>query len=152
MSLDLLPCRGHVFRVSGASSNYADSAAFKLQPDLFGSGDSPIILNTLTVDDKIVNMPVLTLDSVRILYVFGKAWGDITVGGLALLGKGGTGDALAKVVEWFKANSVEKEDKEVSVSLPGGASYRFYVTALGIGDPDVEYQFFPFSVYGKIIE
>ncbi len=144
MSLELLPCRGHVFRISGGPSNYSDSAGFKLQPDLFGSGDSPIILQTLTIDDKVVNMPVVTLDGVRILYVFGKAWGDIGVGGIALLGKGGTGGALAEVVNWFKKNSVENEDKVVSVSLPGGVAYKFYATALSIGDPDAEYQFFSF--------
>lgn len=150
MSLNLLPCRGHVFAIKGGESS--EDSGFKLQPDLAGSDESPIILQTLTIDDKVVNLPVVTLDGVRILYVFGKAWGDIGVGGLALLGKGGTGGALAEVVKWFKDNSVENGEKSVSVSLPGGAAYKFYATALSIGDPDAEYQFFPFMVYGKIIE
>lgn len=153
MSLDLLACRGHVYRVVAAgAANFASSAGFRLEPDLSGGIDSPVLLQSVTIEDKVVNLPVVTLDGVRILYVFGKAWGDISVGGLALLGAGGSGSALADVVGWFKANSVENEDKVVSVSLPGGVAYKFYATALSIGDPDPEYQFFPFTVYGKIIE
>lgn len=146
---DFLPCRGHVYIVKASGGG---SSGFELQPSLTGNEDSPIILQSLTVDDRVVNLPVLTLDGVRILYVFGKAWGDIGVGGLAVLGKGGTGAALAEVVNWFRTNSVEKSESAASVSLPGNVAYKFYATALSIGEPDAEHQFFPFSVYGKIIE
>lgn len=147
MSLNLLPCRGTVFKLGDG-----DESSFALSPGLTGSDESPIIMQSLNVSDQVVNLPVLTLNGIRVLYVYGKAWGDIAVGGLALLGKAGAGDALAKVTEYYESVNVSNEDgNSVKVSLPGNTGYKFYATGLSIGDPNPEYQFFPFSIQGKII-
>lgn len=140
-------CRGNVYK-SGSGS-----AAFKLSPDLSGSASSPILLQSINVDQKVINLPVVCLDNARIMYVFGKDFGDIAVGGLALLGKGGTGPALSEVVAFYKKNAAANGNSTtVSVSLPGNASYKFYLLGLVISDPNPELQYFPFMLTGKIIE
>jgi len=144
---DLSICRGNVFRTGKGTDT------FKLSPELAGTDSSPILLQSISVSDKVIHLPVVCLDGTRIVYVFGRDFGDISVGGLALLGKGGVGDALTKVVSYYKANSVEDgSDTKVSVSLPGSSSYKFYLLGLTIQDPNPEMQYFPFMLSGKIVE
>ena len=145
---NLLICRGNVYLVGTDNQE-----AFSVSPSIGGSSTSPIILQSINVDTKVINLPVVCLNDTRILYVFGKDFGDISVGGLAMLGKGGTGSALAQVVSYYKDNAaVDGGAKPVSVSLPGNVSYKFYLLGLVISDPNPELQYFPFMLTGKIIE
>ena len=146
MATELLPRRGCVFRVGDD-----DGDSFKLDPDLSGTEESPIILQSVNVENKAITLPVSTLDNTRILYVFGEAWGDISVGGIACLGQGGVGPALSSLVSWYEQHTVAKSESEIKVSLPGGVSYKFYLTGLVLGDASPEYQTFGFTVTGKVI-
>ena len=144
---DLSICRGHVFKAG------EDQDTFKLSPALTGSDTSPILLQAVNIASNVVHTPVLCLDGTKIVYVFGEDFGDISVGGLALLGKGGVGVALAEVAAYFKANAaVDGNAKTVSVSLPGNVSYKFYLLGAVIQDPNPELQYFPFMLTGKIVE
>jgi hypothetical protein len=145
---DFLACRGTVFIVKTAGGS---ERSFKLRPGLVGTDESPILLQHLNLTTRAVDLPVNTLDGFRILYVFGEAWGEISIGGMALLGAGGAGDALAKVVDLYNNYGVGKgSDKTMQASLPGGKSCSFYLTGLMIGEPDPELQYFTFAYSGKI--
>jgi hypothetical protein len=146
MAIDLIACRGTTWLVGAPASE-----GFSISPPIEGSEESPIVLQSLTVSDSVIHMPVNTLDGARILYIFGRAWGDISIGGLALLGQGGSGGALASVIDWFESNSAAVVDNEISVSVPGGSGYTFYALGLQISEPDTEINCFPFRVTGKII-
>lgn len=144
---DLSICRGHVFKAGDSEET------FKLSPDLAGSAESPILLQAVNITTNVVHTPVLCLDGTKIIYVFGEDFGDISVGGLARLGKGGVGGALAEVTSYFKKNAaIDGSAKTVSVSLPGNASYKFYLLGAVIQDPNPELQYFPFMLTGKIVE
>ena len=142
---NLLLCRGNVYLVGGGNQQ-----AFSVSPSLAGSSSSPIILQSINIDTKVINLPVVCLNDTRILYVFGKDFGDISVGGLAMLGKGGSGSALSQVISYYKSNAaVDGGAKPVSVSLPGNVSYKFYLLGLVISDPNPELQYFPVMLTGK---
>lgn len=144
---DLAICRGHVFKVGDSEETFA------LSPNLEGTEESPILLQSVQIKSDIVHTSVLCLDGTKILYVFGQEFGDISVGGLALLGKGGVGDALAEVYDYFKTNAaVDGTSEPVSASLPGNVSYKFYLLGIMIQDPNPELQYFPFTLTGKIVE
>lgn len=141
-----LPCRGIAYLIGNGGS----SSSFALSPPLRGNSDSPILLQSFRIFDKIIELPITTLDGAKILYIFGKAWGDISVGGLALLGEGGTGSALAEIINFWNAHNSWKKNSHIKMSIPGSKAFNLYLTSLTIGDPNAEFQFFPFTFTGKL--
>ena len=116
--------------------------------------DSPLILiQGVDSHDKEIHLPVATLDNKRILYSFGKDFGDINVRGLIILGESGnpTG-ALGQVLQWFEEKRLSKSLAPVEVSLPGGKGYMMYPTGLALSEPDPEFHLQPFAVIGLIAE
>lgn len=115
-----------------------------------GSAESPILIQGADLHDADILLPVSLLDGGKILYTFGRAWGDVSVAGVVLLGSAGDG-SLKKVKSWFESRRVggSTDPRPVNLSTPGGP-YKLYIHAFGLGMPDAEFHIQPFMVYGKI--
>lgn len=144
---EFLTCRGVVFKIG------EEESSFRLKPALNGSDSSPVLLQSVSIENSIIHTPVVCLNNTRILYVFGKNFGDISVGGMAMLGKGGSGKALSKVIQYYEANLTTGDGKKVvKISLPGNKHYKFNLLGMRVSEPNSELQYFPFTLIGKIQE
>lgn len=108
----------------------------------------PILIQGATLNDTDIVLPTVCLNGLRLVYAFGRDFGEVGVNGMALLGEGGKGqvDTLKSYVDGRRTSS---SGSAVYLSTPVGG-YRIFVIGFGLGMPDSDYQIQPFVIYGKI--
>lgn len=143
----LVPSRGCVYTFGDGGQS-----SIELSPELRGTGDSPILIQGLRVDDRDIVLPVVTLENRRIMYAFGADFGDISVVGNVLLGNSDAEGSMGKVVDYFKNNRATKSLGPISASPPGSIAYKFFLTGLAVGEADSEFNIQPFVLVGKIAQ
>lgn len=129
---------------------------YALQPALRGSAESPILIEGVDANLTDIVYPVATLDENKYLFVMGEDFGNITVSGVALLGKAElNGMAFRKVKDYFDSNRSSAgggKNPPITASLPGDVALKFYLTRLAVGKPDPEFHLQFFSFGGIIAE
>lgn len=111
----------------------------------------PIILTAITPQDSDIVLPSTTLSGKKRLATFGEAIAPVGASGLALLGENAQGDAMRRVVQFFRANRVSKNQRTVRMSFPGGA-VSVAVTSFTPSQVDAEYNIMPFQIGGYVME
>jgi hypothetical protein len=133
-----------------------DSQGYKLDPQLSsGDNDYPILLRNASLSDSDVVLPVSTLDSKKILYTFGRAFGEVVIAGTVFLGPAGSKkDGLQKVINYFEAHGVGRAEKPapVTFSMPGTKGYKIFLTGLRIMEADPDLNLHNFQLIGMIAE
>lgn len=146
-------CRGFNYKVSPVGSN--SLGIYKVDGLDTGQGTNPILISGVSVQDDDITLPVITLESTRVLYTFGANFGEVMINGLILLGaagKEGQGESFSKVVKFFKEKRVSSSKSSVNVSGPAGISWKVFLTGLMIRESDPQFNIQPFSLMGKIAE
>jgi len=145
-------CRGFNYKI--APSGGASTCLYKVDGMPTGQDTNPILISGVSIQDDDITLPVITLESTRVLYTFGANFGEVMVNGLILLGNstGGGGESFSKVVEFFKSKRVSSSKSSVNVSGPKGTSWKVFLTGLMIRESDPQFNIQPFSLMGKIAE
>lgn len=118
-----------------------------------GAGSGPVLLLGAQLTDSDLVYPVTALGNVKILYTFGQRFGDAQITGAVLCGPAGTGGGkFGKVISFFESKRVSVSQTPVNLSVPGGKSYRIYLTGLGLAEPDPELHVQPFVLYGLVAQ
>jgi len=125
------------------------------------TGTPGIIVASVVREENDAVAPASTLDGEHLLYVFGKAIGNVTITGLILLGKfkgkasgfskpgKKTGhDLLGVLHDWFNKKRVSKLEDSVEISIAGYGAYDCFLTSLRIGAPNPAVQTMPFVITG----
>lgn len=115
-----------------------------------------IPLEQILINDVIVNRgdmysAVSCLNNEKLIYNFGKAFGDITISGTILMGSMSIGideRALHLYFDTYRMSSLKKPLKV----LAGITLYQFYLTGMGIGTTDPEYHTRDFTFTGVVID
>lgn len=139
MSSIIQPCAGfvHVFSQSGGGSGF-----LKLDPPL----PKDAIIQATPISLREIVQPSVTLNDKRTIYVFGSAWSEGSVTGMLLLGKDGTGGAVAGQLKgWYESNRIKKGASPVTISI-ADASYSGYVIGMSLGDSVPEFNKQGFSI------
>jgi hypothetical protein len=146
-----VPGKGCVYSPSGASGGGWYKLDGLAAGGAGGAGGGPVlILGAQLTDADLVN-PVTALGNIKILYVFGQKFGEVQILGSVLCGPSGSnGGAFGQVTSFFEAHRVSNSESPVNLSIPGGKSYKIYVTGLGLAQPDAELHIQPFMIYGLI--
>jgi hypothetical protein len=133
-----------------------DSRGYSLKPELSSGNDEyPILLRNAALSDSDVVLPVSTLDKKKILYTFGRAFGDVMIAGTVFLGPAGNPqDGLSKVIEYMEKHGVGRADKPAPVmfSMPGTKGYKIYLVGLKIMEADPELNLHNFQLVGVIAD
>jgi hypothetical protein len=149
MSLDFRAAKGCVYSVgkSGGKGFYA------LSPGLQSSaGGGAILMDGVDGGESDSIFLVKTLDRKKYIYVFGEDFGELSIRGIALLGKATSGGAAFSAVKsYFDTNRVSASNKAVTVSMPGSASMRCYIHQLSLGAPDSQYHAQPFMFRASVV-
>jgi hypothetical protein len=137
-----------VYRVGGSSGK----GFYALQPELRGTASEPIIILGTDASIGDIAVPVVTLDDEQYIYTMGKDIDGITITGSIILGKSSTGGkAFDKVKTYFAKHRVSVSKKPITLSLPGSAYIRFYLTKMVIGQADPEFHIQSFMFRGHAI-
>lgn len=149
--MPFVPCKGHFHKYTPSSGGSGGEGFFTVS-GLSGEG---ILIQGLSLEDKDVVLPVVTLENHRILYSFGAEFGSVGIIGMILLGEagGGGGEAFKKVVDYFNSKRVSADKgSAVDVTGPGGAGWKVYITGLSVSEPDPQLHIQPFVLIGQIAE
>jgi hypothetical protein len=145
-----IPARGCVYN---PRKTRAGSGFYALEPALRGNAESPILIDGIDSTDQDIIFPVTTLDEKKYLYVQGEDFGNVTISGVALLGKAEQGGrAFATIVSYFNAHRVNRGMVPIAVSFPGSVSQKVYLTAIVVAKPDPEFHIQPFMFRGIVAE
>jgi hypothetical protein len=137
MSNVFYACRGSVVQVTGAKAN-----GYSIDPFMTGTTESPVLLSGISLNTNDIISPLVTLDGYKILYSFGKGFGDVRIILTVLLGAyaSGFGNGLKAVIEYFNTYRISSTDKPVKVSLGENIAYSAYLTGLAVGEVDPKFN------------
>lgn len=100
--------------------------------------------------DSDVVAPVITTEDLKVLYVFGKSFGRVSVQGNILLGQASNPPTkLTAVQTWFQSNRVSTSKKPVNLSIAKQA-YSVFFTGMTLGGSDPEFNTQSFALEGVI--
>lgn len=112
------------------------------------------IIQDLVVSDSDISIPVVGADDVRVLYTFGKNFGQIAVKGLILFGstaKKGKTDYATKLKQKFDSSRMSKNKKAWTVTGPGlGKNTKVHWTNLEFSGANPEKFTLGFTLSGII--
>ena len=114
------------------------------------SSDSAVLVTGLDMVDSDVVAPVITTEDLKVLYVFGKSFGRVSVQGNILLGQASNPPTkLTAVQTWFQNNRVSASKKPVDLSIAKQA-YSVFITGMTLGGSDPEFNNQTFALEGVI--
>ena len=146
----LIPARGCVYNPRKTRSG---AGFYALDPSIRGNAESPILIDGIDSTDQDIIFPVTTLDEKKYLYVQGEDFGNIAIGGVALLGKAEQGGrAFRALIGYFNAHRINRSMAPITASFPGSVSQKVYLTAIVIAKPDPEFHIQPFQFRGIVAE
>ncbi len=151
---DLLSAKGTIYSVFPSSGRRPIGYFLMLPAPVQAMNIIP--LEQVLINDVIVNRgdmysAVSCLNNEKLMYNFGKAFGDITISGTILMGANtiGLDERLLHVYfEQFRMSSFKKPLKV----LAGITLYQFYLTGMGIGGTNPEYHTRDFTFTGVVID
>jgi hypothetical protein len=131
---------------------------YKLEPDPFKQEKAKqdtlayaIIFTGFTLNEQEVTAKVSCLNDQRVMYTFGKGFGDISVSGEVLCGapedQGGGEQAL---VEYYETNRVGVLKSPITLSGPKGFTAEFFLTGLTISQYNTQLEILNFRFNGVL--
>ena len=120
-----------------------------------GKAKIPMYITSVDVVDFDITGKTICLNDKRILYEFGKGFGQITIRGEVLLGHksaGEKGAKLSKLVSWFNSNRVSKNSKPLTLSSGSfGGTFKYYLTTFNCGNWNPELGICNFTITGDLV-
>lgn len=127
--------------------------------DGFPSGENGILLYSCSPTESDIHTPMVTLEGKKILYKFGKAFGNFSISGELLLGAAGSdgsgvsGSALADLTSYFEKHRLSNKDDPTILTAAGGdTKYYLYLIGLQIFDMNTEFHTMPFTITALIAD
>ena len=148
--INILPSRGCIYSFSEGINN---SGFYRLSPGIASSLTAPVLILGCSLHDPDTLVPVATLDNFKVIYNFGKGFGQVNILGMALLGnETSSGEGFAGVVSWFNKHRTSELEDTVKLSLPGGVAYNIFVSALAVGQTDPKFNTQQFMIGGIVAD
>lgn len=114
---------------------------------------SPILIMGVDIGQTDITNQAACLSNAKVLYTFGRDFGQISVSGEVLLG--GMGDirreGVDRLNEFFWRYRVSEYKFPITIAV-GESSYKMYLTGMKIGAVDPEYHVMPFILYGVLLD
>lgn len=123
----------------------------------FGLADSEaetvVILTGYQLREQEILGKTACLNDYRVMYSFGKGFGDITINGEALLGAPEQSDSFeAKLKTFYETNRVsQKPDGALKFSTgEAGETFEFFLVGMSVNGYQPEVEILPFSFTGVL--
>tara|TARA_B100002019_G_scaffold291014_1_gene310052 strand:- start:572 stop:1036 length:465 start_codon:yes stop_codon:yes gene_type:complete len=150
---DYMPARGTVYLVKGKGNK-----KYKLDPDPFtnegGPGDTlsyGIIFTGYQLTEQEITAKIACLNDQRVMYTFGKGFGDITINGEVLCGAtDGSGGGEKALLDYYEENRVNIKKEALTLSGPKGFTAEFFLTGLTIVQYNTQLEILNFRFQGVL--
>jgi hypothetical protein len=148
---NFLSGRGAVYVVSSDKSS-----KYSLKPPLpKGKENAACIITGYSLNETEITSKIACLNDQRVLYSFGKAFGEIHVSGELLLGEAGkTTDSSMEydLRDYYDKNRVSKLDDSIGFSAGKTLTMDFFLTGLSIANYNLEFEILPFTLVGTLVK
>ena len=142
--------RGCYYRVKGKHS----PSFYSLKPEL--KTDCPILYNDVTFSGQDFSAKTICFNCLRNVAVVSKDFGEITISGIALLGKaGGTYGFQKAFREYVDKNRIYKKvdkDPYCMISTNNSGAWKFLLDSYELGRIDPEYNMQDFMIRGTLMD
>lgn len=152
-TLNMLTARGTIYLVTGKGT-----AKYKIEPSLFEAGepDNPdyaILFTGYTFMEQEVVAKVSCLNDQRVMYSFGKGFGDLSILGEVLCGNYKAAKGAEKVLsEYYEENRVHSLEAPIKFSGPENFAKEFYLVGMQIMQYNTAYEILSFRLNGVLAE
>jgi hypothetical protein len=149
MAKNFLSSRGAVYKAISGKVN-----KFKITPDFRKtSGKYATLFTGYNIAEQEIVAQAACLNDLRVMYTFGKGFGNIQVTGEMLLGAPEANSSIeSSLYDYYNKNRVSKLKAPISISLGAGGSIKFFLIGLNINQYNVDYELLPFNLQGVIQE
>mgnify|MGYP001461555970 CR=1 FL=1 len=127
-----------------------------LQP---GAGKIPVYLTSIDVSDYDITGKVVCLNDKRVLYEFGKGFGQIAISGEILIGTPAesthTHGKLKPIIKFFNSKRVSAPGGKAPLTISAGklgGKFKFYLTTFSFGQIRPEIGLINFQLSGDLID
>ncbi len=147
--------RGTIYLVEGKGEG-----KYKLDPEISpkskgGAGDTleyAILFTGYTLNEQEITAKASCLNDQRVMYSFGKGFGDIAIIGEILCGNPADQGGGQKIIQdYYEDNRVHVLEDTVTLSA-SDATYEFYLTGLSILQYNVNLEILGFRLTGTLAE
>ena len=149
MAKNFLSSRGAVYRAVKSKAS-----KFKITPDFRETNEKyATIFTGYNLSENEIVAQAACLNDLRVMYTFGKGFGNIQVNGEMLLGAPEANSSIESALyDYYNTNRVSKLKEPISISLGAGGSIKFFLIGLNINQYNVDFELLPFSLVGVIQE
>ena len=151
--LSYFPSRGAIYKVDGDGIH-----KYEVQPETPFDNGTPekgiTIFTGYTLNEQEIVSKNACLNDQRVMYTFGKGFGNIVITGEMLLGipenQGDKEQELSTYYESWRVHS--KKDEPLTLSGPNGFSKEFYLVGMTVTNYNVAMEILGFRLTGILAE
>ena len=147
MATNFLSSRGAVYKaIDSGDSRYAINPDFRVNGEKFAT-----ILTGYNVQEQEIVAQAACLNDLRVMYTFGKGFGNIQITGEMLLGAPEAQSSIeGALFGYYETNRVSVKKKPLTLSISGGGSIPFYLIGISVNQYNLELELLPFSLTGVV--
>ena len=139
--MTIYPAKGCYYLLGNRNPYYSISPSLDIgYPTLYDSvvrGGRDIVTGVPCFNDK------------RVIYIFGKDFGDVRINASVLLGSAEHTDAAeAGLMNWWHTARSASSGKPMSISTLGGGATRYLIQGIGLGGVDAQYNILKVALSG----
>lgn len=109
--------------------------------------DPPAFVTNVDFTDKDVTLPIVALDDKRVIYSFGKGFGEAHISGIIFIfGCDSVTSAVSQLSHAFNSNRISKKLSPCNLSIIGMSGTKVYPVALKFHDADTKVQSLMFTI------
>lgn len=150
MATTILPgiAQTYVLKSGGMSGIMLGGLDKALKPFRSQGSENIVVLDDISYNDKDVILPVVALDDQRLLYSFGKNFGEASIIGTIYNGcndkpKFSAVDAVERAFQQYRVSATQKP---VSLSVVGGFKAMVYIVSIDILQAEPAIQSIKFRI------
>lgn len=158
MATNFLPGRGLIVKIqlgrAGGAYEFESSELGSLIQEKGQPRKGVILIDNVTIEDQDEYAAVTAIDDYRLIFKFGKGFGQVTINATIYLpstGCRGKSELVKKVQDAFDADRLSGDsNKPCKISIAGGAAYPFYPVKLNFIQADASNSTIKFAVAGVL--
>ena len=110
-----------------------------------------ILFTGYTITEQEILSKSACLEDKRVMYSFGKGFGDISITGEALLGNSKSkANFESTLKEFYESNRLSQNPVPLKLSVIGTNVFEFYLVGVNVAGYNSNYEILPFSLVGVL--
>lgn len=139
--MTIFPAKGCYYLIGNRNPYYSISPSLDI--------GYPTLYDSVSRSGKDIVTGVPCFDDKRVIYIFGKNFGNVQVTASILLGSAEHTDAAeAGIMNWWNTHRSANSGVPMSISTLGGGASRYLIQGIGLGGVDPNYNILKVTLTG----